>query len=45
MLLIVEDLRMRQHGLLGEQNELRKTINEQEADKGEFIADVQDVLL
>lgn len=45
LLLIVEDLRMRQHGLLGEQNELRKTINEQEADKQEFIADVQDVLL
>ena len=45
LLLIVEDLRMRQSGLVKEKEGLSLTINQQEADKKEFMEDVYECLL
>lgn len=45
LMLIVEDLRMRQSGLVKEKESLQKTINQQETDKKEFVDDVYDTLL
>lgn len=45
LMLIVEDLRMRQSGLVKEKESLQKCINQQECDKKEFVDDVYDTLL
>ena len=45
LLLIVEDLRMRQSGLVKEKESLQKNINQQECDRKEFVDDVYDTLL